>query len=287
MPRKRRVSREIVDDSATDHDQPIKRFTERKMNGKPTLSMILDFYDCCIREEDFTKVCEALEVPYNTMVSYIERYPAMAKAQKVAEQKRGTRRSLSDYVFKRLSPEAQKVWEEIQGGKSSSKQIDQILTGKTKQLRQELFIHALVCSSFDLSTACRRVGISRSLLEYWRVNDMEFRAMIDEIQWHKKNFFEKSLVQLVEVGHPGATMFVNRTINADRGYSEKMQVEHSGTVHHSVGFDIDDLDLDIETRRKILEAVRKKKELKDRPPQPIIDITPETRETRMLEAVNE
>jgi hypothetical protein len=134
--------------------------------------------------------------------------------------------------------------------------IEKIFSGKAVQLRQQLFIHALCHTGFDLSKACRMVGINRMLIEQWR-RDAEFLQLLEEVQFHKKNFFEKALIGLVAEGHPGAVVFVNRTLNADRGYSEKLEVNHSGSVGNQ-SFALDDLDLDLETRKKILLAIRKR-----------------------------
>jgi hypothetical protein len=77
---------------------------------------------------------------------------------------------------------------------------------------------------------------------------------------------------LVEERHPGAVIFANRTVNADRGYTEKMQVEHSGSVA-ARGYQMEDIMpyLDIDTRRKILDAIAQKK-LDDTGPAPKGDI---------------
>ena len=90
--------------------------------------------------------------------------------------------------------------------------------------------------------------------------------MIEEIEWHKCNFFEEALVDLVAMRNPGAVMFVNRTKNADRGYSEKIQVEHSGAIATSVS--VDELELPMETRKELLRAVRASK---------VIDVTDQKR----------
>ena len=73
----------------------------------------------------------------------------------------------------------------------------------------------------------------------------------------KKNFFESSLIGLVEEGHPGAVIFANKTVNADRGYSEKLRIEHTAQGNDLI--DINELELDLDTRKKILDAIRSKK----------------------------
>lgn len=220
---------------------------------------LLNFYDTFLREEQFQKCAAALEMTTVNLHRLIKIHPALATARKLAEERRGNRSTLSGYVFQRLSKEAKAIWDEIQfweDAGSNYEQIEAILNGHTRQLQQELFIHALVTSNYDLSSACRMIGVSRGKLNTWR-EDLEFRQLVEEIQWHKKNFFEKQLVALVEQQNPAAVIFVNKTINGDRGYNEKITLEHSGQIE--VGFSIDELELPLDVRKIILDAVRKKK----------------------------
>lgn len=220
-------------------------------------------YDAFLREYEFPKIAMALGTTRKSLEEWIEKFPELKLARRMAEEKRGSSNTLADYVFKQLSKAAQDIWGQIEfylDNESSYQRVNTILSGQPTRLRQEIFIHALVSNSFNLSEACTVACIPRSTLEAWKRDDLEFRQLVEEIGWHKKNFFEGKLTDLVAIGNPGAVMFVNRTVNADRGYSERVQVEHTGTV--STGVDIEELDLDIETRRKILEAIRRKK-LKD------------------------
>jgi hypothetical protein len=230
-----------------------KKFIPRKQ--KIDLGFILEFYDAYVRCSNIAKVGMVLDLTGSSLQNRIDKSPALQKAREIADQHR-TQRTLPSYVFESLSKEAQQTWAEIR--KADSREIVQrIFSRKTKQLRQELFIYALVSSSFDLSSACRMVAMDRVTLHKWK-SDLEFLQLMEEIQWHKKNFFESALVGLVEERHPGAVLFANRTINADRGYSEKLQIEHSGSIDTS--YSVEQLDLDLDTRRKILEAIRKRKE---------------------------
>lgn len=219
---------------------------------------LLDWYDAWLRTDEPGKVCAALQISAMTLHTWQKKHPELVEARKLAESRRGDRNNFSGYIFKQLSADAQRVWDKIkfyheEGGTYEA--IEKILSGQTKRLRQELFIHALATTNFDISEAMRMVNLTRSGLEHWR-NDLEFRQLVEEIQWHKKNFFERTLVDLVEARHPAAVMFVNRTINADRGYGEKVEVNHSTKS----GVQLEELDLDVDTQRKILDAIRKKQE---------------------------
>lgn len=237
---------------------------------KPTLRFLLDWYDVWLRQDTWEGAARALEVSEAPLKKWHAAHKDLQEAKALADTRRGTMKTMQDYVFGHLSSDAQDVWEKLQfwgNSSSASIKVEQILSGKTKQLRQELFIHALVSSGFDYSAACRMVHVSRSTFESWRL-EPEFRNLVNEIQWHKKNFFEKGLVDLVTMRHPGAVIWANKTINRDRGYGDSVEIEYSGKV--DVGISIDELPLDIDTRRKILDAIRQAKQIE---PGKLVELT--------------
>lgn len=228
--------------------------------GVPTTRFLLDFYDACLREESPQKVAQALGASKKEVYSWVRKSIVLKEAQELADARRGSRSSIQGYVYGTLSAEAKEMWDTLTFWKdtdSTYERMEKIFNGKTVRLRQELFIHALVSSNYDVSNACKMVGVNRGTLREWQNSDLAFRQLFEEIQWHKKNFFERHLIGLVEERHPAAVMFVNRTVNADRGYTEKLQIEHTGSKDGMI--DLDTLKLDFETRRKILEAVREQK----------------------------
>jgi hypothetical protein len=242
---------------------------ERIATGKrPSLEFILDFYDAFLREGTLRKVAVTLGVARHTLDNRLLRFSELRIAKERAEARRASTESLKEYVFGHLSKDAKAVWEEVQFWKDSdtaNEKARAILDGKSKRLRQELFVHALATNNFDVSYACRTTGVTRNCLEHWK-EDPNFMALVEEIQWHKKNFFEKALLDLVQSGHPNAVIFANRTINRDRGYCEKIEIEHGGSI--DLGWSIDQLELPLETRKQILEAIRLKeaKQVKEEAP---------------------
>lgn len=257
-----------------------KRTLRRKVEGeraqppirsKPPLRTILDVYDAFLREDDFGRVAAILQIDLRTLHSWLSEHSELAEAKDLAGERRGRQDSLANYVFQRLTPDAKKTWDEIKfwdGHESAFEKVEAILSGQTKRVKQELFIHALVTSGFDPSSACRIIGVPRWQLKQWS-EEPEFRQLIEEIQWHKKNFYERRLVDLIECGHPGAIIFANRTINGDRGYSERLKLEHSGTIDGG-GIKFEDLDLDVDTKVKVLEAIRRRQEELKAPEQRMI-----------------
>lgn len=194
-----------------------------------------------------------------------EANPDYELARGLVEKLEGARskeKTFGAYVFKHLSPESKAVWKELQfwaEHKDRQEHVERIMNGKATKVRQELFIHALVSTHFDMSKSLAMTGLSKQVLDFWMFNDLQFSQLVEEIQWHKKNFFEKALMDLVGERNPLAVIWVNKTANADRGYSEKIRVEHS-LAQNNGGFSFEDLELDIDTKKKVLEAIRKKRE---------------------------
>jgi len=245
---------------------------------KFTLRFLLDLYDAFLRTPDLIKVSEALNLPAanGTLCAWIKRYPDLKMVKDLADERRQKQDTLPHYILGKLSPEARAIWNELAFWKDGD--VPGRITERIdKRLRKELFFHALINCSYNISRACELVGLGRQTMRAWQ-EEPEFIELMKVIQIHKKDFFENALMDLVEVRYPGAVMFVNRTINADRGYSEKVTVEHTGQV--MVGIDVSQLDLDLETRRKILEAVRRKKEMDWKGKGQIVDLEP----ARMLSA---
>lgn len=245
---------------------PVKKERKRLMGVKgrpPTLEETLRYFAALMRPDIETHPQLAHEMGMDERSLHRrELHEDWELARNIAKQIKPRREAtFGAYVFKQLSPEAQETWDKIRfwaNHKNATEMIDKILSPRNTKIRQEVFIHALVCTNFDLTQACRLSGVSRNKLKHWKSSDLEFNALVEEVQWHKKNFFEKAMLDLVAERHPLATIWVNKTVNADRGYSEKIRVEHSVNPD---GFNFEDLDLDLDTKRKILDAIRRKREL--------------------------
>lgn len=243
------------------------------------LRFLLNVYDAFLREQDINKVAEALGLNGDTgqFHKWLSRNRDLQLVKSLADERRSKRNTLPAYILGNLSPKAKRIWAQI----TFWLENDQHTTGTpammnkvSTAIRQEIFLQALLHCSYNISKACQLAGINRQTMAVWQ-QEGRFAAIMDEISQHKKDFFENALMDLVENTHPGAIMFVNKTINADRGYSETLNVNHTVTAH----LDVDSLDLDLDTRRKILEAIRKKRRDKDN----VVDVE----EVKALPAPNE
>jgi hypothetical protein len=191
---------------------------------------------------------------------------------------------LQEYIFDRLPPEIQELWEKIEQARrlGSVRDAELLLREGGLRARQQLFLFVLTTSHFNPSAAMRETATSSKEYRRWIADDPTFAEMVNEIQYHKKNFFESKLVELVEDKEPAAVLFANRTLNRDRGYSDKQEIEHSGTVHHQMDLiDISKLNLSLACRQEILAALRAQVPAGTPamgllgPPPPVIDVESE------------
>jgi hypothetical protein len=227
---------------------------------QPPIEKLLEFYDAWLRHGTTHKVAMALKKNWLDIDKWVKQWPDYAAAKDRANRLR-SKQTFANYVLGKLSKESQDVWSEIQFWRDSEKRgekVEEILADRPVRLRQELFIHALLHGNYNISNACVAVGVSRTQMEHWRDEDPDFRKLLEEVHMHKKDFFEGMLVHSVRDMEISSILFVNRTLNADRGYSEKFTVKHE--LGDSGGVDIDALELDVDTRRKLLAAIRAKEQ---------------------------
>lgn len=220
-------------------------------------------------------ISSQLGVTAQTLAKWIKERPALADVVEKAEAVRGTsstKGTLEDYVYKLLPAPLKDVWDELVELEEEGNTIRQmdLLKEQPEATLKHLFVHALVSSNFDPSAACRRIGISYKKVQRWSSEDEEFGQLIKEVMWHKKNFFESCLTKLVASGDSAATIFVNKTLNRDRGYDTKVPTEVNVKVTNII--EVDDLEVDVETKRQLLDAIRRRRKEEDNTKLDVIDV---------------
>jgi hypothetical protein len=191
---------------------------------------------------------------------------ALKRARKRVKDSKGKTLSFKDYVFQRLPDKLQALWDEIMEldeADSGQAAIEALLKKNGTRARQNIFVHAMTSSNFSLSQALHKANMSKALLDYWIKTEPEFALLLEELNWHKKNFFEDKLSQLIDGGDPMCTVFANRTYNKDRGYGEtKMQHLHvTGEVQSTTVLKLDELDLPPEITSMILDQIMHRKKI--------------------------
>lgn len=163
-----------------------------------------------------------------------------------------------DYVYRHLSPELRNLWDAIHECaelENGVERVEAALRNGGKHARQHLFIHALATTCFNVSSSMRMLNVSRKMYENWRSNDPNFAELLDEMNWHKENFFEQAFIGRISAGDTSAILHAVKSQLGDRGYSDKLAIEHSGTIEHKHTIDITNLDLPLKVRVKILDAL--------------------------------
>lgn len=237
----------------------------KKPSGKINMDLrfVLMFYDTYLREPSIRQTAHAMGLRYEQLRQACSRYSELQMAMALADENRN-KSTLAAYIERNLPANLKRYWDKVTK-LDTWEEIDALFRNKPERLRQQLFVHAVIHTGHDYSRACAIVGINRHKMQSWK-GDPEFEQMLEEIQWHKKNFFERGIISLAHERHPGAIIFANRTLNRDRGYGEHMEVsDNRGT-----DFSIDDLGLDLATKKKILEAMERKKAKADN----VLDVEP-------------
>ncbi len=233
-------------------------------SSKWSYSLLVDIYILAKTGMSNVQITKALGITNPTWLKWKEKYPEIKDSLRKARDATtdgGTAESFEQYVYRHLSTELKPLWDKLVTLKEektlSIEKIEDLLGGRGRQTRQRLFVHALVHSAFSTSKALEMVGVSKKRLDKWVEEDLGFRELLEEIQWHKKNFFEDQMLMLVKMGNPAAIIHANKSQNADRGYGDKLHIE--GNVNHTHTHFLVDVSklktLDVETLEKIEKAI--------------------------------
>ena len=183
------------------------------------------------------ELARALNIHITNFNGWVQKHEALRYAIDLARKDTEKTEKYADYVYNHLSEDMRKLWDEIEwnADQKNGHELTQTLLGRyPTRVRQQLWLHAMIATNFNASEACRIVNVPLGILQGWGERDPKFQQLVREMEWHKGNFFEKGLLKLAEEGHPLAVIFANRTYNAKRGYSDKLTIEHTGTINHNV-----------------------------------------------------
>lgn len=213
-----------------------------------------------------TTIAKALGVDPHTFKDWRRKDEALRDALERGRDSAETNsaETFANYVYNQLPARLKRLWDEINRCAKEANGVERmeaLLKESGESARQHLFLYALTARAFNISAACKAVNITTACFRKWCTNDPDFQMLMDEIHFHKKNFFEAALVKLVRKGDASATIFVNKTVNRDRGYNEKVDINVTHHKGDNGGLRLEDLDLSVECKREILLAIRKKKEL--------------------------
>lgn len=235
--------------------------------------MVIDIYAMAREGQTDRVIALALGVTAATFSTWQKNKSIVRYALKQAREKQPTPANctLPEFCEARLKAEHADVWRQVNEAankRNGQERLNIIFAGGGIKLRKQLFLYALIRSTFNVSKACRKIGISRLTVDDWCRNDPDFVNACNVIHTIKREYFESALLKKVAEGDIQAIMLCNKTQNRKAGflhdgYGDKLDVEVKGNVAHdhthTHQFAIEDLDLPLDTRRVIVEAIRAKK----------------------------
>ena len=175
-----------------------------------------------------------------------------------------TPQSFLEYIHGHLSDDLKDLFNQLdlldQEATNRVSQFEQILNRTTDQDKQSLLLHAYVKSGFNMSMALRVVRLRKSTLDRWIIEDDNFALVMNEIQWHRKNFVESALFALVHAGDTKAVIFANQCLNRDRGFVNRVEMRVEEIGASEIDWDISDLDLPPDVIELVIDAIEKREQ---------------------------
>ena len=92
------------------------------------------------------------------------------------------------------------------------------------------FLEALRAKFGNVTEACKAIATSRAAVYIWRRDDPAFAAAWDEVNEGLKDFAESKLMINISRGKEASIFFFLKCRAKDRGYIERMDVNHSGRL---------------------------------------------------------
>lgn len=206
------------------------------------------------------RTAETLGIALSTYRTWMRERPTLRWSVKQGRQKGGryATEHVLDYIYKRLTDEHKAVYDEIREvdkGKNSYQRIAAILDHHGDAVRKHIFLYALVSSNFNKSEAMRKCCISARTLSNWMLRDKRFAGFMEEVKENYKDFLQSALNKKIKEGDAQAIIFANKTLNRDRGFGEKMEIEHTGKIEHSHMISVDPTKLSHRAQREIMSLL--------------------------------
>lgn len=234
-------------------------------------------YEQVLAGKSRAEVAAALGVAPATFKHWCQENPVLAdtvkRARAIVKNRPPPNESFLDYCYQRLPEELRGLWNDLVKADmqpNPERAIELLLADKGKRTKQLLFVHALTTTArWSASEALRRIGETPQVLRQWIEQDPDFQTLMLSIKDMKKDYLEGAFFGLVAAGDTAAILFGMRTLNADRGYTNKVTVQHQheGSVLHQ-HVDLDNLPVDIDTKRKLLAAMREARQVEAIPAAP-------------------
>jgi len=92
--------------------------------------------------------------------------------------------------------------------------------------RKEEFLQIFQLNMCIVASSCRKAGISRKTFYEWKNNDPDFAQRCEDIEELQKDLAEAAMLKQIKDGNTTMIIFYAKTKMKDRGYGERVEVEH-------------------------------------------------------------
>lgn len=93
-----------------------------------------------------------------------------------------------------------------------------------KDINKKALIEALESTLGVVTSACKKVGLSRNTFYEYCKQDTEFKKQVDDIENIALDFVESQLHKQISDGNTTATIFYLKTKGKKRGYVERQEL---------------------------------------------------------------
>ena len=100
-------------------------------------------------------------------------------------------------------------------------------------IQKKKLLECLEKSLGVVTTAVKQVGIARSTYYEW-LKDPDFKRAVDDIQNVALDFAESQLHKQIQDGNTAATIFYLKTKGKPRGYVERQEIAHDGSIESTL-----------------------------------------------------
>lgn len=152
---------------------------------------------------------------------------APVKGAKIANTERG-KAELKNAVPKKATRTAGEKPKKVDRTKqaAATKKVVQLEVAKRKSNFLEVYKNNMCI----VATSCLKAGISRQTFYEWRREDSDFASKCEEIEELQKDMAEASILKQIKEGNTTMTIFYAKTKMRDRGYGEKVELDHHTEV---------------------------------------------------------
>lgn len=153
---------------------------------------------------------------------------APVKGAKIANTERGKAEPKKAVPKKATQTKAGEKSKKVDRTKqaAATKKVVQLEVAK----RKDNFLEVYKNNMCIVASSCLKAGISRQTFYEWRREDPDFASKCEEIEELQKDMAEASILKQIKEGNTTMTIFYAKTKMRDRGYGEKVELDHHTEV---------------------------------------------------------